>query len=214
MTWTFHNAPDFRVTTARFFAVIGRAQGAAELHALRREVRRHLRLTSIYESAAGIADPERMRDGRYRIAIVGRPYRAWTLSELLGQLRRIGLTNVEVLIADTHTESEAALLWQSLSEVLDESVATPFAQVGGAVLDTAAGAGDAIAPVGQGLREGLPALGEGLGDLAGAAGEAAQTVGAAARWSPTSTLVVVGLVLGFAWLVSSGALRFAPIKVG
>lgn len=231
MAWSYHSSPDYRVTTARYFGAIGYSRDVAQLQAFGREMRRHMRPTGIYHSLGGAGvllgvvgllmdgqgtpEPVEVGDGRYRIAVIGRPYRPWYLRELLGQMRRLSLLSVSVVIADTGRETEAELVWDSITETLDASVTTPAAQVGGAVLSATEGVGSAA----EGLGDGLPELGEGvgdalegIGDAARSLGEGTRTLGAASRYAPT--LFTLALIAGGVWLVKTGTIKIAPIKVG
>lgn len=219
--WTYHADPAMRVTTGRYFALIADAPTANECMLIRAEFRRQLRPTSVMEWLAGVAVPYAVNGGRYRVAVIGLPYRAWRFGEVLGQLRHLGHLRARVSLADTHQTSEAGLIWNNLTEALGDAIAVPFADVGTAVLDVVGATAEATVDVGAGVSQALPGVGRGARDVLVGAGDLVESTGAGARnlgWfaslSPTMTVLLVLAAVGTYLAMSSGALRFAPIKLG
>lgn len=210
MTWSYHNQPGTQVSPSEYWALIAEAAGPDPLYRVRTEMRRQMRMTTAYAWAASVSDPYPIGGGRYRIACIGLPYRAWRFREILGQLHTLHLDDVRCVLANTHQTSELGLIGEALTDTVTGSITVPLARVGDAVLGTL----DAAGEVAEGIADAAPDVGAGLADAVRGAGGAVASAGTAAAFSGTLTLIVVLGVLAVGYAMSTGALKIKPITLG
>lgn len=213
MSWAWYSRDSDTLPHGAFLCFAIYAREATAFRAIRTELNRHVVLSDI--PATDVDEVPVTTEHGERLALFGVPRRALNLGRLRYQLAVVRELPVTALVvADTGADSLAGFAWDVLTGAGSASVqaADAFASAGMGILDTLEGAGSAVEDVGSGLRDALPDLGAGAGDALRGGGSAARDIGAFTAAFPL--VVVAGLGFVAWWLIDSGAVKIAPIKVG
>lgn len=215
MTWGWlQNDADRVDATTHIHCFVAFSDRPAALQRFKNEMRRHVRRVSMHPTAIpGVFGewPIEVSQSRYgyRAVVFGYPFRALELGRLRRWMRRVtGDADLGLIVADTGHDSHPSLAFSILNEG-----SLPIAD---AIGDLGSGLVDGTADVARGggeLLRGVGGAAEGLGDAARSVGDATREIGAASRVAPVfsgTVLLVVGLGV---FLVASGALKFAPVKI-
>lgn len=220
MTWGWFQADrdELDTTTIKVFVAYGNDSGA--LSRFQREMRRQIREVDFYPTETfGIIptfarwpiEASTVAGYRYRTAIFGRPFRPLNLGRLRSWIGRVVAPHELVIVAaDTQSSNVLSLTASIADSGGGIEVANSLGALGEGltegVSDVARGGGEAARGLGDAAR--------GLGDAVRSTGEGLQDLGSASRAVPGLTLAVVALLAGGVFLITSGALKFAPVKLG